>query len=86
MISRRAWSRYHAHGVVMLGTDAGDNAGVLTDGFRENRPSSDQLIVGIDAGMMLVSLRWRMLVSSTLVDRYHTQEVTSSPMMDDGQA
>ena len=41
----------------MLGTDAGDNAGVLTDGFRENRPSSDQLNVGIDAGMTLVSLR-----------------------------
>ena len=53
-----AWSRYHAHGTVVLGTDAGDNAGVLIDGFRENRPSSDQLNVGIDAGMMLVSLRW----------------------------
>ena len=68
----------------MLGTDAGDNAGVLTDGFCENRPSSDQLIVGIDAAMMLVSLRWRMLVSSTLVDGYQTQELTSSPMMNQG--
>ena len=58
VIGGPAGARYHAHGVVMLGTDAGDNAGVLIDGFRENRPSSDQLIVGIDAGMMLVSLRW----------------------------
>ena len=31
-----AWARYHAHGTILLGTDAGDNAEVLTDGFRAN--------------------------------------------------
>ena len=36
LLDERGWGYDRAHGAGMLGTDGGDNAVVLTNGFSEN--------------------------------------------------
>ena len=82
VIGGRAWVGDRAHGIGDVGTDASDSAAVLSDRFRASWPSEGGHVVSIDTAMVLVSVRWQMLVSSTLMDRYPKQGCQSTNMKD----